>query len=259
MSEPRGLERPLLEAHRFLRRGPVSEENWSQLVAKDRDWETSYRGPVGARQGRALDPRRELHRAPAPGTSTSRTGLITWESQAVDYPSTGPEMPDYEPRGCPRGASFSWYTYSPLRLKYPYVRGSLLEMFREARDAARRPGRRLGGDRRAIRRRSRLYKRQRGKGGFVRASWDEAVEMIAAAHVHTIKRYGPDRVRRLLADPGDVDGLLRRGHPLPVADRRRDPLLLRLVRGPAARLAAGRSATRPTCPSPATGGTPATC
>jgi nitrate reductase alpha subunit len=41
---------------------------------------------------------------------------------------------------------------------------------------------------------ARLYRRQRGKGGFVRASWDEAVEMIAAAHVHTIRRYGPDRV-----------------------------------------------------------------
>ena len=62
-----------------------------------------------------------------------KDGLITWESQAVDYPSTGAEMPEYEPRGCPRGASFSWYTYSPLRLKYPYVRGSLLAMFREAR------------------------------------------------------------------------------------------------------------------------------
>ena len=32
---------PLLEAHRYLRRGPVSEERWSQLVAKDRDWERS--------------------------------------------------------------------------------------------------------------------------------------------------------------------------------------------------------------------------
>jgi nitrate reductase alpha subunit len=38
-----------------------------------------------------------------------------------------------------------------------------------------------------------VYRRQRGKGGFVRASWDEVVELIAAAHVHTIKRYGPDR------------------------------------------------------------------
>jgi nitrate reductase / nitrite oxidoreductase, alpha subunit len=28
----------------------------------------------------------------------------------------------------------------------------------------------------------------------VRASWDEVTELIAAAHVHTIKRYGPDRV-----------------------------------------------------------------
>ena len=60
-----------------------------------------------------------------------KDGLITWEAQAVDYPSTGPDMPDHEPRGCPRGASFSWYTYSPLRVKYPYVRGSLLERFRE--------------------------------------------------------------------------------------------------------------------------------
>jgi Respiratory nitrate reductase alpha N-terminal len=36
--------RPLLEAHRFLRRGPLNAEGWSQLVAKDRDWERSYRG-----------------------------------------------------------------------------------------------------------------------------------------------------------------------------------------------------------------------
>ena len=41
---------------------------------------------------------------------------------------------------------------------------------------------------------ARTYKSQRGKGGLVRATWDEATEMIAAAHVHTIKKYGPDRV-----------------------------------------------------------------
>jgi nitrate reductase alpha subunit len=102
-------------------------------------------------------------------------------------------MPEYEPRGCPRGASFSWYTYSPLRLRYPYVRGSLLELFREARD-------RLGDPVEAWAsivddpEQRRLYQSHRGKGGFVRASWDEAVDLIAAAHVHTIKRHGPDRV-----------------------------------------------------------------
>jgi nitrate reductase / nitrite oxidoreductase, alpha subunit len=31
-------------------------------------------------------------------------------------------------------------------------------------------------------------------GGFVRSSWPEVSELIAAAHVHTVKRYRPDRV-----------------------------------------------------------------
>ncbi|HEX6460393.1 MAG TPA: nitrate reductase subunit alpha [Thermoleophilaceae bacterium] len=182
---------PLLEAHRYLRRGPVNAEGWSQLVAKDRDWERSYRGRWA--HDKVV---RSTHGVNCTGSCSwnvfVKDGLITWENQAVDYPSTGPEMPEYEPRGCPRGASFSWYEYSPLRLKYPYVRGSLLQMFREARA-------RLGDPVDAWAEivddpeRSRIYRRQRGKGGFVRASWDEAVELIAAAHVHTIKRYGPDR------------------------------------------------------------------
>ena len=62
-----------------------------------------------------------------------KDGIITWETQQTDYPSAGPDSPEYEPRGCPRGASFSWYTYSPSRVRYPYVRGPLLEMWREAR------------------------------------------------------------------------------------------------------------------------------
>ena len=40
----------------------------------------------------------------------------------------------------------------------------------------------------------RRYKSARGKGGLVRASWEEAIEIVAAAHVYTIKRFGPDRV-----------------------------------------------------------------
>ena len=34
----------------------------------------------------------------------------------------------------------------------------------------------------------------RGRGGFVRSTWDEVSEIIAAANVHTIKTWGPDRV-----------------------------------------------------------------
>src|SRR5262249_9524260 len=62
-----------------------------------------------------------------------KDGIITWETRQTDYPSIGPDSPEYEPRGCPRGASFSWYTYSPSRLRYPYVRAPLLEICREAR------------------------------------------------------------------------------------------------------------------------------
>ncbi|MFI9599544.1 nitrate reductase subunit alpha [Streptomyces sp. NPDC052043] len=122
-----------------------------------------------------------------------KDGIITWEAQQTDYPSVGPDRPEYEPRGCPRGAAFSWYTYSPTRVRYPYVRGVLLQMYREAKarlgdpvaawaDIVSDPGR------------ARRYKAARGRGGLVRTSWAEAVELAAAAHVHTIEEYGPDRL-----------------------------------------------------------------
>ena len=36
--------------------------------------------------------------------------------------------------------------------------------------------------------------KQRGLGGFVRSSWDEVNQLIAAANVYTAKKWGPDRV-----------------------------------------------------------------
>jgi nitrate reductase alpha subunit len=122
-----------------------------------------------------------------------KEGIITWETQATDYPSVGPDSPEYEPRGCPRGASFSWYTYSPARVRYPYIREPLLAMWREARTRLGDPvaawAEITGDPERAAR-----YKSARGQGGFLRATWDEVSELIAAAHVHTVKEYGPDRV-----------------------------------------------------------------
>ena len=38
------------------------------------------------------------------------------------------------------------------------------------------------------------YQKVRGMGGFVRSSWDEVNEIVAAANVYTIKKHGPDRV-----------------------------------------------------------------
>ncbi|MEU9332492.1 nitrate reductase subunit alpha [Streptomyces sp. NPDC048290] len=122
-----------------------------------------------------------------------KDGIITWETQQTDYPSVGPDRPEYEPRGCPRGAAFSWYTYSPTRVRYPYVRGVLLELYREAKERLGDPVLAWADLQSDPERRAR-YQRARGKGGLVRATWEEAVEIVAAAHVHTIKTYGPDRI-----------------------------------------------------------------
>ncbi|MFI6677310.1 nitrate reductase subunit alpha [Kribbella sp. NPDC050470] len=122
-----------------------------------------------------------------------KDGIITWEAQQTDYPSVGADRPEYEPRGCPRGAAFSWYTYSPTRVRYPYARGVLVEMYREAKERLQDPVAAWAdvvGD--PVRRTR--YHQARGKGGLVRIGWSEAAELIAAAHVHTIKAHGPDRV-----------------------------------------------------------------
>ncbi|MEI2714357.1 MAG: nitrate reductase subunit alpha [Nocardioides sp.] len=122
-----------------------------------------------------------------------KDGIITWEAQQTDYPSAGADRPEYEPRGCPRGAAFSWYTYSPTRVRYPYVRGVLLDMYRAAKQRFGDPVVAWG----SIvqdEEQSRAYKKARGKGGLVRATWEEVAEIVAAAHVYTVKRWGPDRI-----------------------------------------------------------------
>jgi nitrate reductase / nitrite oxidoreductase, alpha subunit len=50
-----------------------------------------------------------------------KSGVVTWETQQTDYPRTRPGMPNHKPRGCSRGASYSWYLYSASRIKYPMV------------------------------------------------------------------------------------------------------------------------------------------
>jgi nitrate reductase alpha subunit len=122
-----------------------------------------------------------------------KDGIVGWELQANDYPQFNGGIPNHEPRGCNRGISFSWYLYSPMRVKYPYMRGALIDLWKEARRRFDDPVEAWKsivenhGSRKA-------YTGKRGMGGFRRASWDDAVELIAAASVYTAKKYGPDRV-----------------------------------------------------------------
>lgn len=121
-----------------------------------------------------------------------KNGIITWETQQTDYPRTRPGLPNHEPRGCPRGASYSWYLYSAQRLKYPMVRSRLLKLWREARGVRTPVGAWASIVEDPVKRKS--YTAIRGHGGFVRSTWDEVNEIIAAANAYTAKTYGPDRV-----------------------------------------------------------------
>jgi nitrate reductase alpha subunit len=165
--------------------------NHGVVTNEDRTWEESYRQRW--QHDKII---RSTHGTNCTGSCSWKIyvkgGVVTWETQQTDYPRTRPDLPNHEPRGCSRGASYSWYLYSANRIKYPMVRGRLIRLWREARKSmgpveawasiVENPER------------ARSYKSVRGMGGFVRSNWDEATEIVAAANVYTIKRHGPDRV-----------------------------------------------------------------
>ncbi|MBI5850479.1 MAG: hypothetical protein HZB39_05495 [Planctomycetes bacterium] len=68
-----------------------------------------------------------------------KDGLICWELQKTDYPQIDPDVPNVEPRGCQRGVTASWYPYSPLRPKFPYVRKVLWDEYVRERARGKDP------------------------------------------------------------------------------------------------------------------------
>ena len=108
-----------------------------------------------------------------------KKGIVTWELQETDYPRNRPGLPNHEPRGCPRGASYSWYLYNSGRVKHPMIRYELLKAYRDAKYEYSDPVKTweyVMNDES----KSQSYKSKRGLGGFVRLSWDEE---IGRAHV----------------------------------------------------------------------------
>ncbi len=161
------------------------------VTAEDRTWEDAYRNRWA--HDKIV---RSTHGVNCTGSCSWKIyvkgGIVTWETQQTDYPRTRWDMPNHEPRGCSRGASYSWYLYSANRVKYPMIRARLLKHWREARltlepveawaavvqdDAKRRD-----------------YQSVRGLGGMVRSTWDEVNEIIAASNIYTIKQHGADRI-----------------------------------------------------------------
>ncbi|MCP2871742.1 molybdopterin-dependent oxidoreductase, partial [Salmonella enterica] len=87
---------------------------------------------------------------------------------------------------------YSWYLYSANRVKYPLMRSALLRLWREARKSKAPVDAWASIVEDADKAKS--YKSKRGMGGFVRVRWEEANELIAAANLYTVRKYGPDRV-----------------------------------------------------------------
>lgn len=87
-----------------------------------------------------------------------KNGVILREEQSKDTPMLN-GVPEYNPRGCNKGECATDYTYSATRLKYPLIR--------------------VG---------------ERGEGKWRRATWEEALSMIADKIVDTIRTHGPDAI-----------------------------------------------------------------
>lgn len=166
-------------------------EGHGQVTGEDRTWEDAYRTRWA--HDKIV---RSTHGVNCTGSCSWKIyvkgGIVTWETQQTDYPRTRWDMPNHEPRGCARGASYSWYLYSANRVKYPMIRGTLLKAWREARKTLAPVEAWASIVQDEATRRS--YQSVRGLGGFARSGWDEVNEIIAASNIHTIRRYGPDRI-----------------------------------------------------------------
>ncbi|GGY32541.1 hypothetical protein GCM10010363_11390 [Streptomyces omiyaensis] len=189
----------LLRAGRFFSRSEVSEDLRTAHRTGGREGESSYRDRWS--HDKVVH---STHGVNCTGSCRwkvyAKDGVTTWETQATDHPSVGPDRPGYEPLGCPRGASFSWYSHSPTRVRHPLVRGTPLAMYRGAKRRPKDPVPARADIQRDPARR-RAHQQARGKGGLVRASREEAMGIAAAAHVHTIEEHGPDRVAGLSPIP----------------------------------------------------------
>ena len=87
-----------------------------------------------------------------------KDGIVFREEQSGDYPQTNPDVPDFNPRGCQKGACFSQRMYDPTRVKYPL--------------------RRVG---------------PRGGGRWERVSWEEALRDIAKTYLDVTLAEGTNR------------------------------------------------------------------
>jgi len=88
-----------------------------------------------------------------------KDGIVWREEQSGTYTRENDELPDYNPRGCQKGACYSELMYNPGRIKYPLKR--------------------VG---------------ERGSGLWQRISWDQALTEIADKIIDVIYQHGSETI-----------------------------------------------------------------
>jgi DMSO reductase family type II enzyme molybdopterin subunit len=96
-----------------------------------------------------------------------KDGLVFREEQAAEYEQTKPGVPDFNPRGCQKGACYSQRMYDPARLRYPLKRAGA-----------------------------------RGAGKWTRISWEQALREIADRTIDVLREDGPGSITW---DPGTAN------------------------------------------------------
>ncbi len=88
-----------------------------------------------------------------------KDGVVWREEQVANYPQTNAEVPDFNPRGCQKGACYSERMYDPSRLLHPLKR--------------------VG---------------PRGAGRWKRVSWEDALDDVADAFIDVVNEDGPGSI-----------------------------------------------------------------
>jgi DMSO reductase family type II enzyme molybdopterin subunit len=134
----------------YAKQGGYIYRNWEDIYRQQWAWDKVVKGTHCVMCGPQIACNWDIY---------IKDRIVVREEQAANYPQTNPEVPDFNPRGCQKGASFSYRMYAPSRIKYPL--------------------RRVG---------------ERGEGKWQRVSWDEALTEIADTIIEELVTKGPDTI-----------------------------------------------------------------
>ncbi len=123
--------------------------DWQDVYRKQWQWDSVYWGTHCV----------DCYPGNCPFRVYVRDGVVWREEQAGTFDTIEDGVPDFNPMGCQKGASWSRSLYGPDRLLYPLKRAGEL-----------------------------------GEGKWNRVSWDEALTDIADAMLDAIEEYGPQSI-----------------------------------------------------------------